>query len=114
MLAKAEVKKASYSVNKSKAVVFAKRNIPFEVEMKLRNDRIPISTSNKLLEVVLDSKLNWHEHIEKQSATCKRLIFLLNRCCKVKWGLKKDVLDEIWTGCIEKLYCMVVRLGYRY
>ena len=80
MLAKAEVKKASYSVSKSKAVVFSKRNTPFEVEMKLGNDRIPVSTSNKLLGVVLDSKLNWHEHIEKQSATCKRLIFLLNRC----------------------------------
>ena len=38
MLAKVEVKKASYSVSKSKAVVFAKRNIPFEVEMKLGND----------------------------------------------------------------------------
>ena len=49
MLAKAEVKKASYSVSKSKAVVFSKRNIPFEVEMKFGNDRIPVSTSNKLL-----------------------------------------------------------------
>ena len=45
MFAKAEVKKASYSVSKSKAVVFPKRNIPFDVEMKLGNDRILSASS---------------------------------------------------------------------
>ena len=69
----------------------------------LGNDRIPVSGSSKLLGVTLDSKLNWSEHINKQTASCKRLVFLLNHCCKMKWGVNRDVLERIWIGCIEKI-----------
>ena len=107
MVEKSVVKKSSFSASKSNAVVFSKRLIPFEVEIKLGNDRVPVSSSKRLLGVTLDSKLNWYDHIDKQTANCKRLLFLLNRCCKLKWGLSREVLCHIWSGCIEHilLYC---------
>ena len=71
MLDKSVVKKLSYSASKSNAIVFSKRPIPFEVEIMLGNDRVPVSSSKRLLGVTLDSKLNWYEHVDKQTATCK-------------------------------------------
>ena len=107
MVEKSVVKKSSFSASKSNAVVFSKRLIPFEVEIKLGNDRVPVSSSKRLLGVTLDSKLNWYAHIDKQTASCKRLLFLLNRCCKLKWGLSREILCHIWSGCLEHilLYC---------
>ena len=107
MLQKSVVKKSSFSASKSNALVFSKRLIPFEVEIVLGNDKVPVSSSKRLLGVTLDSKLNWYNHVDKQTTTCKRLLFLLNRCCKIKWGLNKEVLRHIWSGCIEHilLYC---------
>ena len=103
MLTKADQRKATYSASKSNAVVFSKRPVPFEVNITLGKDRIPVSGSSKLLGVTLDSKLNWGEHVNKQTASCKRLVFLLNHCCKMKWGVNRDVLEKIWIGCIEKI-----------
>ena len=103
ILEKSNAKKQSYNATKSRAVVFTKRPIPFNVSIKLGDSRIEVSSSNKLLGVTLDSKLNWYEHIEIQTAKCKRLIFFLNSCCKLKWGLTREVLSKIWTGCIEPI-----------
>ena len=86
MLDKSVVKKLSYCARKSNVIVFSKRPIPFEVEIMLGNDRVPVSSSKRLLGVTLDSKLNWSAHVDKQTATSQRLLFLLNRCCKLKWA----------------------------
>ena len=107
---KAKLKKQSFSAVKSKAVVFSKKKIPFLVNIFMGGSRIEVSMSKKVIGVTLDSKLNWVEHIDSQTAKCKRLIFLLNRCCRLKWGLTKIVLRKIWVGCIEPvlLYGCVV------
>ena len=42
MLDKSVIKKLSYSASKSNAIVFSKCPIPFEVEIMLRNDRVPV------------------------------------------------------------------------
>ena len=99
--AKAKLKKQSFSAEKSKAVVFSKKRIPFSVNIFMGGSRIDVSMSKKVIGVTMDSKLNWFEHIDSQTAKCKRLIFLLNRCCRIKWGLTKIVLRKIWVGCIE-------------
>ena len=110
MVSKSKIKKMSYNAPKSNAVVFSKKPIPFNVKIKLGDEIVKVSTSSKVVGVTLDSKLNWHEHIENQVTKCKRLIFHLCRCCKLKWGLETHVLVKIWLGCIEPvlLYGCVV------
>ena len=49
------MKKSSYSASKSNDIVFLKRLIPFEVEIILGNDRVPVSCSKRLLGVTLNS-----------------------------------------------------------
>ena len=51
----------------------------------------------------MDSKLNWKSHISKQSAKCKGLIFKLNACCKLTWGINKNILKTLWCCIIEPI-----------
>jgi hypothetical protein len=90
MVEKSVVKKSSLSASKSNAVVFSKRLFLLKSKSSLETIGSPC-----LLGVTLDSKLNWYDHIDKQTANCKRLLFLLNRSCKLKWGLSREVLCHI-------------------
>ena len=117
---KAQIKKMTYNTPKSKAVVFSQRNIPFNIDIRLRGEKIETRTKAMLLGVTMDSKLCWSDHIDTQSAKCKRLIFLLNRCCKLKWGISKEVIKNVgWVHCtyfvirLSNLDCFV-RKGYHF
>ena len=99
----AKEKKQSYNVSKTKAMIFTKRKIPFPLELYLDNLQIKILQKTKLLGVTLDSHLTWRSHIDNQVSKCKKLIFALNSCCKLKWGISPNILRTIWTGVIEQI-----------
>ena len=63
--------------------------------------KIELTTSEILLGIQMDSKLNWKSHISKQSAKFKGLIFKLNACCKLTWGINKNILKALWHCIIE-------------
>ena len=98
-----KIKKSTYCAGKTKGVIFSKRKIPFPLDIRLDNKPITISENAKLLGVTMDSRLNWKHHINEQVTKAKRLLFLLNKCCKLKWGLTVKTSSEIWTGVIEQI-----------
>ena len=98
-----KIKKSTYSAEKTQGVIFAKRKIPFSLDLRLNNQPIKISEKGKLLGVTMDCRLSWKPHIEDQITKAKRLLFLLNKCCKLKWGLTSKVSREIWTGVVEQI-----------
>ena len=98
-----KLKKSNYSAEKTKAVIFAKRKIPFPIDIRLNNQQISISENAKLLGVTLNTRLAWKPHVDEQVTKCKRLLFLLNKCCKLKWGLKGKAFRQIWTGVLEHI-----------
>lgn len=96
-------KKMNYSAEKTKAVIFTRQKISHPLDLQLNGKQIEISESAKLLGVTLDSRLTWKPHIENQVTKSKRLLFLLNKCCKLKWGLKSKALHQVWSGVIEPI-----------
>lgn len=96
-------KKQSYSAEKTKAVIFTRQKIKATIELKLNGKLIDICENAKLVGINLDSRLSWKKHINDQVTKSKRLLFLLNKCCKLKWGLQSHSLCQIWTGVIEHI-----------
>ena len=100
----ASLKKMKFSPDKSKAVIYTrKRGSLADINLIFKNESIAVTKCEPLLGLHLDSKLNWKTHISKQSAKCKSLIFKLNACCKLTWGVNKDILRRIWYGIIEPI-----------
>ena len=98
-----KIKKQLYSAEKTKGVLFAKKKVPFPLDIRFNRKPIEIKERAKLLGATLDSRLSWKPHIENQVAQCKRILFLLNRCCKLRWGLKSKAVQSIWSGVIEQI-----------
>ena len=96
-------KKSNYSAEKTKAVIFTRQKVHFPLDLQFNGKQIEVSGSANLLGVYLDSRLAWKSHIEKQVTKCKRLLFLLNKCCKLKWGINSNAIKQIWTGVIEQI-----------
>ena len=68
---------------KSNAIVFSPRNIPFEVLPSILIDNVVVPYCNKVknLGVILDSSLNWSNHV---SFVCQKVYFALHRLYKFR------------------------------
>ena len=101
---RASLKKMNFSPYKSKAVIYTrKRGSLADINLIFRNEPIAVTKCEPLLALHVDSKLSWKTHISKQSAKYKSLIFKLNACCKLTWGVNKDIWHRIWYGIIEPI-----------
>ena len=85
----AELKKMDFSPEKCKAVIYTKKRDKdySNININFKGKKIELTTSEILLGIQMDSKLNWKSHISKQSAKCEGLIF--NACL-------------VWISCIDK------------
>ena len=77
----------------------------FSRRRRLNRDQQPIvingtqihtSRSCTYLGLVLDERLNWREHISNKCASTKRLLFAVNKCCRLSWGLSRDKIKIIY------------------
>ena len=57
----------------------------------------------KYLGVILDSKLNFREHLISTSKKCTTLIHMLAKPAKLYWGLQQDALNTLYKGAILPL-----------
>jgi hypothetical protein len=57
----------------------------------------------KYLGIILDSKLNFRDHITYITDKCSKLIFTLSKSAKLNWGLNHAALKTIYTGGILPL-----------
>ena len=73
------VNKLVLNVNKTKYMVFTKRNIEYNFEIKIGNEYIERVSSLKFLGVTIDSALSWHEHIGVICNTVSKSIGVINR-----------------------------------
>ena len=55
------------------------------------------------LEIILDSKLTFKDHIIAMMDKCSKLIFTLSKSAKLNWELYYAALKTIYTGCILPL-----------
>ena len=79
----------------------------------LNNKLLEQVNTTKYPEIIIDSKLNFREHLIYTSTKCSKLINALSKSEKLSWGVKHEALDTIYKGAILPLmmYGLPVRIG---
>ena len=90
-----------------------KRKESTDVSIYLNNKPLEQVNNIKYLGIIIDSKLNFREHIIQTSRKCTTLIHVLPKSAKLSWGLKHKVLDTIYKAAILPLmlYGALVWIG---
>ena len=57
----------------------------------------------KYLRIIIDSKLNFRDHLIYTSTKCTKIIHALAKSAKLSWGLKHEALNSIYKGTILPL-----------
>jgi ribonuclease HI len=74
-----------------------------DVSIYLKNKTLEQVNNIKYLGIIIDSKLNFREHIIHTSRKCSTLMHTLAKSAKLSWGLKHAVLNIIYKGAILPL-----------
>ncbi len=85
--------------------------------ISVNNTSIMPSRSCSYLGLILDDRLNWREHLAKKCVSSKRLMFTVNKCCRLTWGLSRDKLIVFYKAIFlpKLLYgCLVWGGALRY
>ena len=69
----------------------------------LNNKRLEQVQKIRYLGIIIDSKINFREHILYTSQKCTKLIHALSRSAKLNWGLSSKALYTIYKGAILPL-----------
>jgi len=131
------------SVNPDKTGLVAftrKRKLTGFFEPRLFGKTLQSSMSVKYLGVILDSRLNWKEHVDVKVKKAQNLMWACRRACGVMWGLKPRVVLWLrvavirpsvtfaplvwWLGCqtasakrelsrVQKLACLGITVAMR-
>ena len=71
--------------------------------IKLNGVQVPYTSSFRYLGVIIDSKLNWTEHIDSRVKKCKSLLFAANNMVGREWGLTPKRVYWIYTTVIRPI-----------
>jgi ribonuclease HI len=97
--------KINFNEQKSKVMVISrrKRKENKDILVYLNNKPLEQVQTIKYLGLIIDSKLNFREHIMYISRKCTTLIHALSKSAKLCWGLSHDALKTIYKGAISPL-----------
>jgi hypothetical protein len=108
--------KINFNEKKSKAMVISQRKIK-------ENQEISVYMKNRLLEkvpkikytgIIINSKLNFREHIVCISSECTKLTHALSKSAKQCWGLNHEALYTIYKEQFCHYCCTERRYGLRH
>lgn len=94
----------SLSVNprKTEMILFTRK---YKVENlrapSLYNVELKLSSEVKYLGVIIDRKLNWGSHVERQCAKAKRILWALRGAMGKQWGLAPEVALWCYTAIVR-------------
>ena len=80
-----------------------KRREKTEVCINLNNKPLEQVNTIKYLEITIDSKMNFREHIISTSKKCITPINTLAKSAKLNWGLQQEATNIIYKGAILPL-----------
>jgi hypothetical protein len=80
-----------------------KRKENKEISVYMINKVLEQVKKIKYLRVIIDSKLNFREHVMYISSKCTKLIHALSESAKQRWGLSHATLYTIYKGAILPL-----------
>ena len=71
--------------------------------LKVNGIEIELKESTKFLGVILDHKLSWNEHIEKQSNKAKGILMQCKRALGPTWGFTPTTMKWIYTAIVRPM-----------
>jgi hypothetical protein len=97
--------KRNFNEQKSKVMVISrrKRKEKKEISVSMNNKTLEQAQKIKYLGIIIDSKLNFRDHVIHISSKCNKLIYALSKSAKQSWGLSHAALHTIYKGAILPL-----------
>jgi ribonuclease HI len=91
----------SVNPNKTGLVAFTRRKLPGFFEPRLFGTTLRCSTSVKYLGVILNSRLNWKEHVDVRVKKAQNLLWACRRAYGGVWGLGSKVVHGLYVSIIR-------------
>lgn len=91
----------SFSPEKTKCMVFSRRNRPATLNLKLLNAPLEQVKEYTFLGVLFDARLSWLPHINKLRAECLRRISILRVLANHHWGANETVLLSVYRALVR-------------
>ena len=76
----------TFSAKKTAVVMFSRKKWETKARIKINGQELPFQDSAKYLGVLIDSKLNWKEHISNKIKKSKQKLMHLRNALGVLWG----------------------------
>ena len=102
--------KLKFNLDKTKYIIFTKKRIVPELDIRLNTVRIAQCDTLSYLGLLFDRKLNWNRHIDNLYDNTLRIINGLSVAARATWGLRSEVLKEIYEAAVlpKMLYAVHV------
>ena len=71
--------------------------------IKIKNSQIDRVTSVKYLGLIIDHKLNWHEHINEKINTARKMLFRLKNFIGKTWGPSPKLTKYAYTSSVRPI-----------
>jgi hypothetical protein len=92
----------SVNPDKSRLVAFSrKRKLQGFFEPQLFGVKLSLSGSVKYLDVILDSRLTWREHVAVKVTKAHNLLWACRRACGMGWGLGPKVVHWLYVAIVR-------------
>ena len=84
------------SISKTKAIIFTNGNLDPPNPLTIFSREIPYCNSVKLLGLLMDSKMQWHEHINSLKSLIIQRLCILKRLAGSKWGCHPKIILDFY------------------
>lgn len=90
--------KLAFNAAKTVYMLISRRKLNLLDLPPIHVNSTPINPSSSCiyLGLTIDTKLNWREHVTKKCTCIKRLLFIVNKCCRLTWGISREKLITIY------------------
>jgi hypothetical protein len=90
----------TFSIAKTKAMIFSRKRIPPSLPTQLTMSGCKVETVEefKYLGILFDSRLNWKAHIALKTKDAKKHIMMLHRGLGTTWGSSPAITLWLYTG----------------
>ena len=97
------------SINKTNAIIFTNGTADSPNPLTIFSREIPYCNPVKLLGLLIDSKMQWHEHINSLKSLIIQRLCILKRLAGSKWGCHPKIILDSY-----KLYiCSNIEYGIK-
>uniref|UniRef100_A0A673MAK6 Uncharacterized LOC107721237 n=1 Tax=Sinocyclocheilus rhinocerous TaxID=307959 RepID=A0A673MAK6_9TELE len=93
-----------FSVEKTKTIIFSRKRIIPEINLKMYGRSLERVRVFKFLGIYFDSKLTWVDHINKVIEKCQKVLNIMRCVSGVAWGASFLSLKTIYVALIRSVF----------